>query len=80
MAPIAPIIVVKIINTGVKIKLEYIIMIRGLIFCQAIRINILKDEIFSTTWGSQKCMGGTPIFIIRAIMTTLFVSVIIVVV
>lgn len=76
-APIAPIIVVITINNDVKIKLEYIIMIRGLIFCQAMVIKILKDDKFSTTWGSQKCTGGTPIFTIRAIITILFFKVII---
>lgn len=43
----------------------YEINIKGAIFCQVIKINLLNQDNPSITLGNQKWKGATPNFIIK---------------
>lgn len=67
--PSAPIIIdiaAKIVISGCFIVLSNMI---GAIFWTVARIVLIFQVRPSITWGSQKCRGAAPIFIIRARVT-----------
>jgi hypothetical protein len=71
--PREPIISDRIASAGITFEAENTISVRGAIFWIVARMAFVVQDRPSITWGSQKCRGAAPIFMIRAVTMIAFV-------
>ena len=49
------------------VLIRRVIIIRGRIFCQVVRVMQIGQVEFIITWGNQKCMGAAPSLVVTPI-------------